>query len=136
MLKPVGTAEMVSVSATETSANIDKRTLKRKRNEGADLSDREEQALLEAKQKSVVTVAVSEQQRRTGTPAAQQIAVGFLSNAEQHAHLPAGLTVQMCLQQDDQSCIAAPHTLHMQAVLAQSSSACTGRLSIKHSTRR
>ena len=40
-----------------------------------------------------------------------------LSNAEQHAHLPAGLTVQARLQQDEQSSIAAPHALPMQATL-------------------
>jgi len=58
-----------------------------------------------------------EQQRGTEIPAAQQTVAGVLSNAEQHAHLPAGLTVQACLQQDDQSSIAAPHALPMQAAL-------------------
>ena len=38
-------------------------------------------------------------------------------DAEQHAHLPAGLTVQACLQQDNQPSITAPHALPMQAAL-------------------
>jgi len=58
-----------------------------------------------------------EQQRGTEIPAAQHTVAGASSNAEQHAHLPAGLTVQACLQQDDQSSIAAPHALPMQAAL-------------------
>ncbi len=44
--EPASTAETMSMSATKTSANIDKCTLKRKRNEGADDSDPEEQALV------------------------------------------------------------------------------------------
>ncbi|KAL0019279.1 hypothetical protein WJX77_011767 [Trebouxia sp. C0004] len=58
-----------------------------------------------------------EQQRGAEIPAAQQTVAGVLSNAEQHAHLPAGLAVQACLQQDEQSHIAAPHALPMQAAL-------------------
>jgi len=120
--EPASTAETVSMSATETSANIDKCTLKRKRNEGADDSDPEEQALLEAieRQKRINALRLQlcqEQQRGTEGPAAQQTLAGVLSNAEQHAHLPAGLTVQACLQQDDKSSIAAPQALPMQAAL-------------------
>ncbi len=120
--EPASTAETVSMSATETSANKDKCTLKRKRNEGAHDSDPEEQALLEAidRQKRINALRLQlcqEQQRGTEIPAAQQTVARVLSNAEQHAHLPAGLTVQACLQQDDQSSIAAPNALPMQAAL-------------------
>ena len=58
-----------------------------------------------------------EQQRRTEAPAAQQVVAGVVSIAKQHAQFPAGLTVQACLHQDDQSSIAAPHVLSMQAAL-------------------
>ncbi len=120
--EPASTAETVSMSATETSANKDICTLKRKRNEGADDSDPEEQALLEAidRQKRINALRLQlcqEQQRGTEIPAAQQTVARVLSIAEQHAHLPAGLTVQACLQQDDQSSIAAPNALPMQAAL-------------------
>ena len=46
--EPASTAETVAMSATETSATTDKCTLKSGRNEGAEVSDPEEQALLEA----------------------------------------------------------------------------------------
>ncbi len=110
------------MSATETTAIEDKCTLKRKRGEGADDSDPEEQALLQAieRQKRINALRLQlsqEQQRGAEIPAAQQTVAGVLSNAEQHAHLPAGLTVQACLQQDSQSSIAAPHALPMQAAL-------------------
>ena len=116
------TAETVTMSATETTAIEDKCTLKRKRGEGADDSDPEEQALLQAiaRQKRINTLRLQlsqEQQRGAEIPAAQQTVAGVLSNAEQHARLPAGLTVQACLQQDSQSSIAAPHALPMQAAL-------------------
>ena len=99
---PASTAETVSVSATETSANTDNRPAKRQRTEGADDSDREEQALLDTidRQKRRNTLQLQlyqEQQRGTEIAAAQQaLAMPVaLSNAEQHAQLPAGLTVQV-----------------------------------------
>ena len=97
------TAETMSMSATETTAIEDNCTLKKKRGEGADDSDPEEQALLQAieRQKRINTLRLQlsqEQQRGAEIPAAQQTVAGVLSNAEQHARLPAGLTVQACLR--------------------------------------
>lgn len=99
---PASTAETMSVSATETSANTDNRPAKRQRTEGADDSDKEEQALLGAidRQKRRNTLQLQlyqDQQRGTEIAAAQQaLAMPVaLSNAQQHAQLPAGLTVQV-----------------------------------------
>ncbi|DBA93448.1 TPA: hypothetical protein ACH3X1_015730 [Trebouxia sp. C0004] len=74
---PVSTAETVSVSATVTSANTDNRPAKRQRTEGADDSDKEEQALLDAidRQKRRNTLQLQlyqELQRGTEIAAAQQ----------------------------------------------------------------
>ncbi len=112
------TAETVFMSATATTTTEDKCTLKRKRGEGADDSDPEEQALLQAieRQKRINVLRLQlcqKQQRGAEISAAPQTVAGVLSNAEQHAHLPAGLTVQACLQQNNQSSIAAPHALPM-----------------------